>query len=68
MAPEGTKVDELYKKLRAEGKSEESAARIAQSATGEALATGRPPEHKENCSAFENGRRRALNILKNKCP
>jgi hypothetical protein len=46
--PEGTKVDKLYKKLRAEGKSEESAARIAQSVTGEALATGKPPKGKEN--------------------
>lgn len=33
--PEGTKVDDLYKKLRAEGKSE-------------ALATGRPPKGREN--------------------
>jgi hypothetical protein len=41
--PEGTKVDDLYKALRAKGLSKESAARIAQAQTGEALVTGRPP-------------------------
>lgn len=48
--PEGSKVEKLYKKLRGEGHSEESAARIAQSVTGEALATGKPPRH-ENVKA-----------------
>lgn len=56
--PEGSKVDKLYKKLRAEGRSEESAARIAQSVTGEALATGRSPKH-ENSTSFQNGRLKA---------
>ena len=46
--PEGTAVDRTYKALLKEGKSEESAARIAQAQTGEALATGKPPKH-ENC-------------------
>jgi hypothetical protein len=43
--PERTKVDKVYKALLREGKSEESAARIAQAQTGEALATGKPPKH-----------------------
>ena len=51
--PEGSAVDKLYKKLRAEGKSEESAARIAQSVTGEALATGKPPKGQENSEPTE---------------
>lgn len=42
--PEGTKVERLYEKLRREGKSEESAARIAQSETGLSLQTGKPPK------------------------
>ena len=47
--PEGTKVEEAYQALRREGKSEESAARIAQAQTGLSLATGKPPKH-ENAS------------------
>jgi len=43
--PEGTKVDNLYKKLKASGHSVESAVKIAQSVTGQALATGKPPKH-----------------------
>jgi hypothetical protein len=43
--PKGTKVDRLYRKLKAQGKSKESAARIAQSATGLSLATGKKPKH-----------------------
>lgn len=43
--PEGTRVDRLYKKLLAEGKSKGSAARIAQSATRQSLKTGRKPKH-----------------------
>ena len=42
--PKGTKVDNLYQKLKGKGKSEASAAKIAQSATGLALATGKPPK------------------------
>lgn len=46
--PEGSKVEEVYSALRREGKSKESAAKIAQSQTGEALATGKPPKGHEN--------------------
>jgi hypothetical protein len=46
--PRGTKVDDVYQALRREGYSEESAARIAQAQTGQALATGKPPQ-KSTC-------------------
>ena len=39
--PKGTKVEKLYEKLKSQGKSKESAAKIAQSATRVALATGK---------------------------
>jgi hypothetical protein len=42
--PEGTKVDRCFKKLKRQGKSAGSAARICQSSTGQALATGRAPK------------------------
>lgn len=45
--PKGTKVERVYKALRREGKSKASAAKIAQSQTGQALATGKPPKHKK---------------------
>lgn len=45
--PKGTKVDNMYEALKREGKSTESAARIAQSRTGLALATGKPPKGKK---------------------
>ena len=45
--PKGTKVDNLYEKLLQKGYSKGSAARIAQAKTGLALATGKPPKHKE---------------------
>ena len=48
--PESSKVHHVYEALKEEGKSEESAAKIAQAETGEALATGKPPEHKEEHS------------------
>lgn len=44
--PKGTKVDNMYEGLKKKGYSEESAARIAQSRTGLALATGKPPKGK----------------------
>jgi len=44
--PKGTKVDNLYQKLKGQGKSVASAAKIAQSVTGLALATGKPPKSK----------------------
>jgi hypothetical protein len=40
--PKNTKVEKLYDKLVKEGKSKESAAKIAQSQTGQSLATGKP--------------------------
>ncbi len=46
--PKGTKVDRTYKALRRKGASAGKAARIAQAATGEALATGKPPVSKAN--------------------
>jgi hypothetical protein len=42
--PSGTKVDDVYQALLREGHDEGSAARIAQAQTGQALATGKPPE------------------------
>ena len=44
--PAGSKVHKLYVKLKAKGYSKGKAARIAQSATGQALATGKPPKKK----------------------
>ncbi len=42
--PKGSKVHKVYTKLRRQGKSKASAAKIAQSATGQALKTGRKPK------------------------
>jgi hypothetical protein len=44
--PKGTKVDRVYEALRREGADPGKAARIAQSKTGQALATGKPPKNK----------------------
>lgn len=44
--PTGTRVDRMYKALRREGHSEESAARIAQHQTRQSLKTGKPPKSK----------------------
>lgn len=44
--PKGTRVHRLFDKLKKQGKSVESAVRIAQAATGQALATGKPPKRK----------------------
>ena len=44
--PEGTKVERLYSHLKRQGYSVQSAVRIAQKATGLALATGKPPKNK----------------------
>lgn len=44
--PKGTKVDKVYQALLKQGKSKASAARIAQSATGKSLQTGRKPKGK----------------------
>jgi hypothetical protein len=42
--PKGTRVHRCYDKRRAAGDSKKKAARICQRATGQALATGRPPK------------------------
>ena len=39
--PEGTKVDRIYKALKRKGMDKGKAARIAQSKSGQSLATGR---------------------------
>ena len=44
--PKGTKVERVYEALKRKGASKGKAARIAQSQTGQALATGKPPKHK----------------------
>lgn len=45
--PSGSNVDRVYKALRRAGKSEASAAKIAQAKTGQALQTGKPPKKKK---------------------
>lgn len=44
--PAGTKVDRIFQALKRQGKSVQSAARIAQSVTGLSLITGRKPKAK----------------------
>lgn len=44
--PKGTKVHKMYEALRGKGYSKGKSARIAQSKTGQALATGKPPKSK----------------------
>lgn len=44
--PKGTKVEKLYTKLVREGKSKETAAKIAQAQTGQSLKTGKSPKRK----------------------
>lgn len=44
--PKGSKVEKVYEALKREGYSKEKSARIAQSKTGQALATGKPPKGK----------------------
>jgi len=46
--PKGTKVERCFQRLRKQGKSKESAARICQKSTGQALATGKPPKGKKS--------------------
>ena len=45
--PKGTKVDKIYEALKKEGMDKGKAARIAQSKSGEALATGKPPKQRK---------------------
>jgi len=42
--PVDSRVDKVYRALLKQGKSKEAAAKIAQSVTGLALATGKPPK------------------------
>jgi hypothetical protein len=51
--PQGTAVENAYQVLRKKGYDKGMAARIAQSQTGEALATGRPPRHHAVATANE---------------
>ena len=44
--PKGSPVERCFQKVKAEGHSEESAARICQSSTGTSLKTGKPPKGK----------------------
>jgi len=46
--PKGTKVHKMFSGLKRKGFDAGSAARIAQSKTGQALATGKPPKRKMN--------------------
>ncbi len=46
--PRNSKVGRCYDKLTAQGKSKGSAAAICQSATGQALSTGKPPMRKRH--------------------
>lgn len=45
--PKGTKVHKVYEALKRQGYDKGKAARIAQSQTGKALATGRKPKKKK---------------------
>ena len=44
--PKNSRVDRCYQKVKKEGHSEESAAKICQASTGQALSTGKPPKGK----------------------
>lgn len=44
--PKGTKVHRAYTSMRKKGYSKGKAAKIAQSQTGQALKTGKPPKKK----------------------
>lgn len=45
--PKGSKVHKAYKGMRKKGYSKGKAARIAQSQTGQALKTGKPPKKRK---------------------
>ncbi len=45
--PKGTEVEKVYEAIKDKTGDKGKAARIAQAQTGEALATGKPPKHKE---------------------
>jgi hypothetical protein len=44
--PRGTKVHKVYEALKKEGKSDATAAKIAQAQTGKSLETGKKPKSK----------------------
>ncbi len=44
--PAGSKVDKIYQALLRQGKNKATAAKIAQSKSGQALQTGKPPKKK----------------------
>ncbi len=46
--PAGTQVDRVFQALKRKGLSVASSAKIAQTQTGRALMTGKPPRHKPN--------------------
>ena len=56
--PKGTKVEKMYQAIKRGGASKGKAARIAQSRTGQALATGKPPKSK----ASQRRRKRLQNV------
>jgi len=60
--PRDSKVGRCYDKLVSEGKSEESAAKICQSQTGEALKTGEPSK-----AAASTGIERLTAMLRSRC-
>ena len=60
--PTGTKVDEVYQALLKKGYSKAKAARIAQSQTGAALATGKPPKHPVKAANRPGGEYWARNL------
>lgn len=54
--PKGTKVHNMFDALKRQGMSVEKAVKIAQSRTGQALATGKPPKKshaKNRTSSFK---------------
>lgn len=53
--PQGTKVEQMYSAMTAEGMDKGKAARIAQAKTGLALATGKPPKKKAKGAPSRKG-------------
>jgi len=49
--PRGSKVDKVYRGILKKTGDKGKAARIAQSQTGQALATGKPPKHSKESQA-----------------
>ena len=50
--PKGTRVEKVYEGLRKKGTSKAKAAKIAQAATGQALATGKAPKRKQRRKTY----------------